>query len=135
MACAEEPVATDVVLLSAIALGGVLGSLARYGIGEAWPARTGFPWATLCINAGGCLLIGILMVALTERTARPHRLARPFLGVGVLGGFTTFSAYSVDTIRLLDADRVGLAVAYVLATPLVAILAVWCGARLTRGTS
>lgn len=132
MACAEEPAAPDVSVLTAVAVGGIIGSLARYGIGEAWPARSGFPWATLGINGAGCLLIGILMVALTERTARPHRLARPFLGVGVLGGFTTFSAYSVDTIALLDADRIGLAVAYVLATPLVAILAVGCGARLAR---
>ena len=119
-------------MLVAVALGGVLGAEARYGLATAWPhATASFPWSTLVINAVGCLLIGVLMVAITE-VVTPHPLARPFLGIGVLGGFTTFSTYTVDTQRLLVAGRPGLAVAYVLATLTVALASVAAGSAVTR---
>ena len=72
-------------VLGAIALGGIAGAEARYGLSVALPhTAVGWPWATLITNASGCLLIGALMVVLTEMP-RPHPLARPLLGVGVLG--------------------------------------------------
>jgi CrcB protein len=83
----EHPVA----VLGSIAVGGVVGSLARYGLGVIFPRDPGeWPWATWGINTAGCLLIGVLMVLLSDM-GTGHRLLRPFLGVGVLGGFTTFS--------------------------------------------
>jgi CrcB protein len=110
----------------------VLGAEARYGLSVALPHSGGqWPWATLIINASGCLLIGVLMVTITELTS-PHRLVRPFLGVGVLGGYTTFSTYSVDIVQLLGSGHPGRALGYLVATPLVALAAVWLGATGTR---
>jgi CrcB protein len=119
-------------ILLAIAVGGVVGSEARYGLGLA-VAHTGrqFPWSTVLINASGCLLIGVLMVCLLE--LRPaHRLARPFLGVGVLGGYTTFSTFAVDVQRLLVGHRVAVALGYVAASVVFCLLAVTVGTALTR---
>jgi fluoride exporter len=119
-------------LLAVIAAGGVLGAEARYGVARLLPhPPAAFPWATLVVNALGCLLIGVLMVVVTELT-RPHRLARPFLGVGVLGGFTTFSTYTVDVQRLLLAHRPGMALGYLLGTLAAALVTVWLGATATR---
>jgi CrcB protein len=119
-------------VLAAVATGGVLGAEARYGAGLLLPhAAEAFPWSTLLVNALGCLLIGVLMVLLTATTA-PHPLIRPFLGVGVLGGFTTFSTYAVDVQRLLLAHRPGVAAAYLAATMAAALVAVWSGATAAR---
>src|SRR4051794_14883819 len=83
----------DVALV--IAAGGALGSLARWGLNEALPQEGGrFPWATFAENVGGCLVLGVLMVFLLD-VWRPTRYGRPFLAIGVLGGFTTFSTYTV----------------------------------------
>jgi CrcB protein len=119
-------------VLAAISAGGMLGAAARYGLGVAWPhAPTGFPWATLIINVTGCLLIGVLMVIVTDVV--PHRrLLRPFLGVGVLGGYTTFSTYVVDIQRAASAGRAGLGLLYLGGTLVAALLAVWAGAGVTR---
>jgi CrcB protein len=119
-------------VLAAIAVGGVLGAEARYGISVAVPhSPAAFPWSTLVINTVGCLVIGVLMVSITE-VITPHRLLRPFVGVGILGGFTTFSTYTVDTQRLLLAGRPGVAVTYVGGTLVAAMAAVWLGANATR---
>lgn len=119
-------------MLAVIAAGGALGALARHGVQTALPAAPGgFPWATFLVNVSGCLLIGVLMVVITEvRTA--HRLVRPFLGVGVLGGYTTFSTYVVDTQRTVAAGAPATALVYLGATLAAALLAVAAGVRLTR---
>jgi CrcB protein len=114
-------------VLVAVSAGGALGALARYGIGLAAPTPAGgFPWATFAINVAGCAAIGALLVLTTE-VWTPHRLARPFLAVGVLGGFTTFSTYALEARGLLVGGSVGLAVAYLLGTLLAALVAVQCG--------
>ncbi|MFE9464059.1 CrcB family protein [Streptomyces virginiae] len=121
-------------VLAAVAAGGAVGASARYGISLLWPAAPGaFPWATLWINAFGCALIGVLMVLISEggRTA-PHPLLRPFAGVGVLGGFTTFSAYALDVSRLLDEGEARSALACAGLMPVVALGAVWAAASVTR---
>jgi fluoride exporter len=87
--------------------------------------------AILITNASGCLLIGALMVVLTEMP-RPHPLARPLLGVGVLGGFTTFSTYVVDIGQAASAGAAGVALAYLAGTLVGAVLAVWAGTNVTR---
>jgi fluoride exporter len=119
-------------VLGVIALVGGLGALARYGLAHWLPTAPGhFPWATFVTNVLGCLLIGVLMVVITEvRTA--HRLVRPFLGVGVLGGFTTFSTYAVEIHGLLRPGTVGMAFVYLAGTPVAAMLAVFAGALVTR---
>ncbi|MCO1654617.1 fluoride efflux transporter CrcB [Pseudonocardia sp. S2-4] len=116
----------------AVAVGGVVGAEARYGLSLALPHAPGaWPWSTLLVNASGCVLIGVLMVLVTERV-RVHPLTRPLLGVGVLGGYTTFSSYAVDVVGLVGAGRVVPAAGYAVATPLLALLAVAVGVWLTR---
>src|SRR3954447_11768654 len=122
----------DPAVLAAIAVGGVLGAEARYGLGVLLPHHPGqWPWATWLINVSGCFLIGILMVVIAELTS-PHRLVRPFLGVGVLGGYTTFSTAMVDVQQMALAGREGAALGYLLATLVGAVGAAFAGVTLTR---
>lgn len=117
-------------MLAAVAVGGSAGSAARYEVALLLPhdAGTGVPWATLAVNAVGCLLIGVLIVLVEGR----HPLLRPLLGVGVLGGFTTFSTYAVDAVVLADRGAVWTAAAYVAGTLVTALAAVSCGVYATR---
>jgi fluoride exporter len=127
-----ELLRTHGAVLAAISAGGAVGSLARYGLGLAFPpGRTGFPWATFGINVVGSLLIGVLMVLVVE-IWDAHPLIRPFLGVGILGGFTTFSTYVVDMQRLVDAGAAGTALAYLAGTLVAALAAVYVGLTVTR---
>ncbi|MET9609677.1 CrcB family protein [Streptomyces sp. NPDC006512] len=120
-------------VLAAVAAGGVAGACARYGAGLLWPARPGaFPWTTFWINVVGCALIGVLMALIAEGGRTAHPLVRPFAGTGVLGGFTTFSAYALDVSRLLDEDAAAVALAYAGLTVAGALAAVWAGASATR---
>jgi fluoride exporter len=117
------------LLLGAVAVGGVLGSEARYGLSVAFPDESGVPWTTLAINVAGSLLLGALMVAV-QRWGSRLPLLRPFAGVGVLGGFTTFSAYAVGVQRLLAGGFPAPAVVYLVLTPLLAVPAVLLGSRI-----
>jgi len=119
-------------VLPVIALGGMLGASARHGAELLWPTAGGsVPWATLGVNTLGCLLIGVLMVLVVEaRGARP--LWRPFAGVGLLGGFTTFSTYAVETTVLLDDGHPGLAFGYWAGTLVLALAAALLGLLATR---
>lgn len=112
--------------LAAVAVGGGIGAAARYGVAVAWPGA--LPWTTLAVNAVGCAAIGVLMVC----TESSHRLVRPFLGTGVLGGFTTFSAYALDVHGLAEDGRLAVAALYLALTPLTALAAVWAATALTR---
>jgi CrcB protein len=117
-------------VVSVVALGGVIGSLARYGLAEAFPHAVGaFPWTTFLTNVLGCFAIGVLLV---RQTPRSHPLLRPFLGTGILGGFTTFSTFAVDTERLMHVHLL-VAIAYYFGTVTAALLAAligeWAGRR------
>ncbi|MFB9905158.1 fluoride efflux transporter FluC [Allokutzneria oryzae] len=113
--------------LLTVAAGGILGALARYGIAAAVPVQAaGFPWSTFGVNVIGCLLIGMLM------SLPAKGLRRLFLGTGVLGGFTTFSGFAVETERLLAGGHLLLTGLYVVGTLLAALAAVAMGARLAR---
>ncbi|MFJ6074469.1 fluoride efflux transporter CrcB [Streptomyces sp. NPDC093065] len=119
-------------VVAVVALGGGTGAAARYAASLWWPTRTGgFPWTTLGINVLGCAVIGVFMVVITEVWAA-HRLVRPFFGTGVLGGFTTFSTYAVDSRSLFADGQVHTGLAYLAATPLAALTAVWLAAWATR---
>jgi fluoride exporter len=119
----------DARLLGAVSAGGVLGALARYGLQLAFPhGAAAFGWATFGINVAGCLLIGVVVAGVTS-SERVHRLARPFLVTGVLGGFTTFSTYIVDIQRALVAGAPRTALLYGAATLVVALAAAWAGVR------
>jgi fluoride exporter len=119
-------------IVAVIGLGGALGATARQLISEAIPPATqGFPFGTFLVNVSGCLLIGLLMVSIVE-VRRPHRLVRPFLGVGLLGGYTTFSTYAVETQRLIQVGDPRVAFAYFAGTVVGALLAVQVGVLLAR---
>jgi CrcB protein len=119
-------------VLAVISAGGVLGALARYGLATAWPHRAAeFAWSTLVTNVSGCLAIGVLMVLLAE-VWPGRRLIRPFLGVGFLGGFTTFSTSIVDVGRAAAAGAGGGALLYLATTLTGSVLAVWVGATATE---
>lgn len=119
-------------VLGAISAGGAVGALGRYGLATAWPQSPGqFPWATFVTNVSGCFLIGILMVMITEVWSA-HRLIRPFLGVGVLGGYTTFSTYAGDVQQLVAAGAARMGLLYLAATLAAALAAVYAGIALTR---
>jgi CrcB protein len=120
----------DVLLV--ISAGGALGSLARWGIGELLPwSGEGFPWATFVENLSGAFLLGVLMVLVLDVWA-PRRYLRPFLGVGLLGGYTTFSTYMLEARDLLAAGAVPLATVYLFGTLLAGLLAVWLGIGVAR---
>ncbi|WP_369244212.1 fluoride efflux transporter CrcB [Streptomyces sp. R41] len=119
-------------VVAMVALGGAVGATARYGAAQLWPVQTGgFPWTTFWVNVIGCAVIGAFMVVITDVWAA-HRLVRPFFGTGVLGGFTTFSTYAVDIQKLLDAGHPGTGLAYLAATLLAALAAVWLAGTAVR---
>ena len=115
----RSPVPAGVVVAG---LGGALGALARWWLTLAFPtAGHAFPWTTFAINvSGSALLAGLPLLTATRRTP----LVGVFLGTGVLGGFTTMSAASVETFGLLDRGEVVLATAYALGTLAAALAAV-----------
>jgi CrcB protein len=120
-------------VVAVVALGGAIGALARWFVEEEWTARPdGFPFAAFAINVVGSLALGALVVVLTA--VHPgHRYARPFLAVGVLGGFTTFSTFAVES-RTLLASHPAVGFAYLVATPVAAVTAALLGAALASST-
>ena len=113
-----------------IAAGGALGAVARFGV-VSGADRLGlaFPWGTLLVNVAGSFVIGILLGALTDH-ARFDAVVRPFFVVGVLGAFTTFSAFSMETLLLLADARWLPAIGYVVASVVLCVLGAWAGHRL-----
>lgn len=126
----------------AVAAGGGVGSLLRYLVSGwvqrvRWPSAWGgfgasFPWGTLAVNLTGCLTIG-LVAGLFQRRAPLHPAAASFLLIGLLGGYTTFSTFSLETLRLLDEGSFGLALANGLGSPLLGVLGAWLGDLVARG--
>ncbi len=117
----------------AVAAGGALGSVLRFGL-SAWIqgfAGRGFPWGTLAVNVLGCLAMGILYALFVSRFA-DQLVWRAGLLIGVLGGFTTFSAFSMETFNLLEQGETVSAVAYVLASVLLCLAATWLGVQLAK---
>ncbi|MEU4413941.1 MULTISPECIES: fluoride efflux transporter CrcB [Nocardia] len=128
----SRPPALDPAVLAAISVGGGLGATARFGVAQWWPVLPGrFPWSTLTVNVLGCFAIGVLMVVVTELWDAP-KLVRPFLGIGVLGGFTTFSTYSLEIRRLIGIGETGTALAYLGLSVLAALSAVAIAMIATR---
>jgi len=109
-----------------VALGGALGAVLRYLVGLA----VAFPLGTLAVNVIGSFAIGLVWVLLAARGLQ-HWL--PFVMTGLLGGFTTFSAFSLDTLRLVEAGRLSAAGAYVLASVFFSVIAAAIGLWLAKG--
>ncbi len=114
-----------------VALGGALGASARYlaGVTAIRLIGPGFPWATLFVNIAGSFLMGVLVVVLAHYSG--NRMA-PFLMTGLLGGFTTFSAFSLDALTLFERGQTGLAAGYVLASVILSLGAIVAGLAVAR---
>lgn len=114
-----------------VALGGAFGATARYlsGVAALRIMGSGFPWGTMFVNVVGSFLMGLLVVALAHLGG--NRFA-PFLMIGCLGGFTTFSSFSLDAITLYERGAVTEAALYVLASVLVSLMALGLGLFLAR---
>ncbi len=112
-----------------VAVGGALGAVARYGVGVGAARWLGlaFPWGTLAVNVLG----GFAMGWLAARVGPEQEALRLALGVGVLGGFTTFSAFSLETVRLME-HQPGLAALYAAASVVLSVGACWIGLTLGR---
>ena len=109
------------------ALGGALGALARWGIASALPSSpTGWPWATLLVNLSGCLLLGVVFAVLAARFPDAD-WPRPLLAVGLLGGYTTYSAFAVEVVRLAESGALVTAGAYGVASVVGGVAAVAAG--------
>ncbi len=117
-----------------VGVGGALGSMARYWLGGLVAARLGvrFPYGTLLINVTGSFVIGYVLTVATERLAL-HPAYRLLIAVGFLGGYTTFSAFEYETLRLLEAGGLARALANVVLSVTVGLVACWGGALLARG--
>ena len=116
-----------------VMIGGAIGAGARHLVGQAMLARlgSGFPWWTLSINIAGSLLMGLL-IGLLARSSDGGETARLFVGVGILGGFTTFSSFSMEFWMLFERGQNAQAAAYVLASVIGAIAACGLGLLLVR---
>ena len=121
--------ARDIMLVAA---GGAIGSALRYGIGRLMgpTADASFPWHTFLINVTGSFLIGLLLVA-AARLGWPGWW-RPFLAVGILGGYTTFSTFALETVELGLRGSYATAGVYAIGSLAVGLLAAWAGIMLGR---
>ncbi|HKI59703.1 MAG TPA: fluoride efflux transporter CrcB [Mariprofundaceae bacterium] len=119
--------------LTAVAIGGAAGAVMRWLMAGAVQRWTGsaFPWGTFAVNALGSFLLGFLFVWLIERSTASE-LVRLALTVGMLGAFTTFSTYSLESIRLLQEGALGMAATNVMGQVVVCLVLTWLGIQLAR---
>lgn len=121
---------TSLVPFISVAAGGAIGATMRFGVSLWLGPVTKFPTPTLLVNMLGCFVAGVLLVLFMLRA--PGGSAQLLLMTGLLGGFTTFSAFSMDTLRLVESGQNGLALVNVLANVFGSLLAVFCGWWLAR---
>ncbi len=118
-----------------VAAGGAIGSMARYGLGVAagrWAPNAGWPVGTFACNVIGGLLMGLLAGWLSFRGGAQQDSVRLFAAVGVVGGFTTFSSYSLEAAQMIERRQIGLAAAYVIGSVILAIGALFVGLMIAR---
>jgi CrcB protein len=120
-------------ILLSVALGGALGSLLRYFVASAinTPASSGFPWAIFVVNVTGGFVMGVVTEAAALKLNMGPEL-RAFLTVGILGGYTTFSTFSLESVILIQRGAYGLAAGYVAGSALLSIAALFAGLALVR---
>ena len=124
------------ILYLCVAIGGMLGSVARYLAGLLIPTVAGFPWATLFVNITGSFIIGFYGT-LTSPDGRlfASTRQRQFVMTGFCGGYTTFSAFSLETFRLLHGGMTSLAFSYIAVSVITWLVAVWLGHMLASRTN
>lgn len=116
-----------------VGIGGALGAMARFAVGGLVGALpNGFPLATFVINIAGSLAMGLLIGALVRTTPQFQNEIRLFVAVGVFGGFTTFSSFSLDAISMIERGDVLLATLYVVGSVVLALAGLWIGMLVMR---
>lgn len=120
-------------LILAVAVGGAFGSVARLlvGFGSTRLFGLAFPWGTLLVNVAGSFLIGVLVESFALRW-NVSQAWQGFLVIGICGGFTTFSTFSLDSYALLQRGELGLALAYIIGSVILSIAALFAGLYLVR---
>lgn len=119
-------------VLVAVGAGGALGSVARYEVAMVAPRTAGgFPWATFAVNVTGSLILGLLVTLVVERWP-PTRYVRPFAGIGICGGYTTWSTFMTDSALLVRDGHAALAALYGAATLTCGLAATYVGIGLGR---
>ena len=114
-------------VLAAVGAGGALGAPLRYGLNTAFPVVAGqIPWITFAINVSGAFVLGVLLIFVLERWP-PTRYVRPFLAIGFLGAYTTFSTFAVESDLLVKDGHVGIAILYGGLSLIAGILAAFLG--------
>lgn len=111
--------------------GGAIGAGLRFLVGTALPERGGWPWGTFAVNLIGGFAMGLLAATLMKGDATEGM--RLFAGVGILGGFTTFSAFSLESFRLIEGGQWGVAVLYAIASVVGSVAALAAGYAMVRG--
>ncbi len=123
-------------VLLVVMCAGAVGVALRYGIGAFVTERVGhggFPWSTLVVNVVGALAMGVVVALLDgSSSGAGHELLRPALAIGLLGGFTTFSAFAYDAVALVEEGQLARAAVYVCVTNVVGIAALFAGLAGTR---
>jgi fluoride exporter len=120
------------VIVFALGCGGVVGAVARYAVSLGLPTPPNqFPWSTFLINVSGSALLGFLLILLIEQFPR-GRLVRPLVGSGVIGAYTTFSTFEVDTVLLFRAHDIGVGLLYLFSSLFAGLLAIWLGMNAAR---
>ncbi|HEV3264303.1 MAG TPA: CrcB family protein [Acidimicrobiales bacterium] len=128
-----ELVSAPGLRIVAIAAGGALGTLARYGVSRAVvESVNGFPWATFAVNVAGSFLLGVVLTMIVERWS-PTRYLRPFAVIGFCGGFTTFSTFTVEAVRRVQLGHPAVGIVYVFASLAAGLAAVGLGVLVARG--
>lgn len=114
-------------------VGGAIGAGARFLVGQLFVARglVNFPWATLTINVVGCFLMGVFIELLVQRFQGSPEL-RTFVATGILGGFTTFSAFSLEFATLFERGETVASALYVIASVVLTLVAIFAGLAITR---
>ena len=128
----KPPMITRFLLVAA---GGALGSMARYGLGLAamrLAPNAAWPWGTFGANVLGGLAMGLLVGWLAFRGGAQQETIRLFAAVGILGGFTTFSSYSLEAALMIERRQLGLAAAYVAGSVVLAVAALFVGLMIAR---
>jgi fluoride exporter len=116
----------------AVAIGGALGSVTRYGVALLLPTAPGkFPWATFCVNLLGSFLIGVAYVVIVQKQILSPEI-RLWIMTGFLGGFTTFSSFSLETMQLWQQGELTLALLYIIGSMICCLLAVVLAVSLTQ---
>ncbi len=119
------------MLWLAVALGGAVGAMGRYGVSVAFaPQHIKFPLATLTVNVLGSLMMGVFYIIIVEKALIPQEW-RHVIMIGCLGAFTTFSTFSIETLHLFQGGHVATAISYLLISVLLCVLAVFLGITIT----